>query len=119
MIQFFPCRCNQKKTRDLWWQGLPPSVRGRVWILAIGNELNITANLYNICLARARDHLQTFDNEADSLDKSIVLKRSTSTNTKYQNKIFDETNQESSMNVIQLDISRTFPNLGIFQEGGL
>lgn len=28
--------------RDLWWQGLPPSVRGKVWSLAVGNELNIT-----------------------------------------------------------------------------
>lgn len=28
--------------RDLWWQGIPPSVRGKVWSLAIGNELNIT-----------------------------------------------------------------------------
>lgn len=31
-----------RKVRDLWWQGIPPSVRGRVWSLAIGNELNIT-----------------------------------------------------------------------------
>lgn len=31
-----------KKVRDLWWQGIPPSVRGKVWSLAIGNELNIT-----------------------------------------------------------------------------
>ena len=31
-----------KRTRDIWWQGIPPSIRGKVWILAIGNELNIT-----------------------------------------------------------------------------
>ncbi|KAI0233375.1 TBC1 domain family member 12 [Lamellibrachia satsuma] len=31
-----------KKTRDLWWNGVPPSVRGQVWKLAIGNELNLT-----------------------------------------------------------------------------
>lgn len=34
-----------RKTRDLWWQGLPPSVRGQVWRLAIGNDLNVTRNL--------------------------------------------------------------------------
>uniref|UniRef100_A0A8C1YUV2 TBC1 domain family, member 14 n=1 Tax=Cyprinus carpio TaxID=7962 RepID=A0A8C1YUV2_CYPCA len=34
--------CSSKRVRDLWWQGLPPSVRGKVWSLAIGNELNIT-----------------------------------------------------------------------------
>lgn len=36
------CRKGTRRVRDLWWQGLPPSVRGRVWSLAIGNELNIT-----------------------------------------------------------------------------
>jgi len=35
-------RCTSRRVRDLWWQGLPPSVRGKVWSLAVGNELNIT-----------------------------------------------------------------------------
>ncbi|NXY43975.1 TBC14 protein, partial [Ceuthmochares aereus] len=34
--------CCSRKVRELWWQGIPPSVRGKVWSLAIGNELNIT-----------------------------------------------------------------------------
>ena len=33
---------NTKKVRELWWNGIPPSVRGRVWRLAIGNSLNLT-----------------------------------------------------------------------------
>lgn len=40
---FFLFRKQTKRARDLWWNGLPPSVRGRVWKLAIGNELNITS----------------------------------------------------------------------------
>ncbi|XP_051176828.1 TBC1 domain family member 14-like [Leptopilina boulardi] len=44
---------NMKKVRELWWRGLPPSVRGKVWKLAINNSLNITSNLYNLCLDRA------------------------------------------------------------------
>ncbi|XP_050445946.1 TBC1 domain family member 14-like [Cataglyphis hispanica] len=44
---------NTKKVRELWWRGLPPSVRGRVWKLAISNNLNITPHLYNLCLDRA------------------------------------------------------------------
>lgn len=44
---------NTKKVRELWWRGLPPSVRGKVWKLAIPNNLNITTHLYNICLERA------------------------------------------------------------------
>ena len=38
----FIFRKNTKKVRDLWWVGLPPSVRGRVWKLAFGNDLHIT-----------------------------------------------------------------------------
>ena len=36
-------RKNSKKARELWWMGIPPSVRGKVWKLAIGNELNLTS----------------------------------------------------------------------------
>lgn len=35
-------RCTSRRVRDLWWQGIPPSVRGKVWSLAVGNDLNIT-----------------------------------------------------------------------------
>lgn len=41
-VTVYLCRKGTRRVRELWWQGLPPSVRGRVWSLAIGNELNIT-----------------------------------------------------------------------------
>ncbi|XP_036902093.1 TBC1 domain family member 14 isoform X2 [Sturnira hondurensis] len=66
-----------RKVRDLWWQGIPPSVRGKVWSLAIGNELNITHDAG-----------------------------------------FSAADREASLELIKLDISRTFPNLCIFQQGG-
>uniref|UniRef100_A0A8C6EBH0 Rab-GAP TBC domain-containing protein n=1 Tax=Microcebus murinus TaxID=30608 RepID=A0A8C6EBH0_MICMU len=84
-----------RKVRDLWWQGIPPSVRGKVWSLAIGNELNITHQLFDICLARAKEKwrsLSTGGSEVESEDAGLEL--------------------------IKLDISRTFPNLCIFQQGG-
>lgn len=74
---------NTKKVRELWWRGLPPSVRGRVWKLAIPNSLNVTPHLYNICLDRAMS---------------------------------SPTNE--SLAAIRLDVSRTFPTLCVFQEGG-
>nr|CAH7765164.1 unnamed protein product [Callosobruchus chinensis] len=89
-----------KKTLELWWQGLPSSVRGRVWKLAIGNQLNVTEQLYEMCLLRAHNRLNaapdgpTLDEEGGAADL------------------------ESSMDAIRLDISRTFPHLGIFQQGG-
>ena len=35
-------RCTSRRVRELWWRGVPPSVRGKVWSLAVGNDLNIT-----------------------------------------------------------------------------
>jgi hypothetical protein len=67
-----------------------------VWRLAIGNELNLTPQLYEICLSRAQNRLNS--PEPSHCDPDV--------------------DQESSMDVIRLDISRTFPHLCIFQEGG-
>ncbi|XP_061664562.1 TBC1 domain family member 14 isoform X2 [Syngnathoides biaculeatus] len=94
--------CASRRVRDLWWQGIPPSVRGKVWSLAVGNELNITHELYNICLARAKEKWRSTPAgaaEAESQDAG-------------------SSDRESSLELIKLDISRTFPQLCIFQEGG-
>ncbi|XP_065769982.1 TBC1 domain family member 14 isoform X2 [Muntiacus reevesi] len=91
-----------RKVRDLWWQGIPPSVRGKVWSLAIGNELNITHELFDICLARAKERwrsLSTGGSEAETEDAG-----------------FSAADREASLELIKLDISRTFPSLCIFQQ---
>lgn len=88
---------NQRRTRDLWWRGIPPSVRGHVWKLAVGNELNITTELYEICASRSR---KLWCTKAAPDDPDLVNTR------------------ENSAHLIRLDVSRTFPQLGIFQESG-
>nr|KAF6502932.1 TBC1 domain family member 14 [Molossus molossus] len=91
-----------RKVRDLWWQGIPPSVRGKVWSLAIGNELNITHELFHICLGRAKERWRSFStggSEAENEDAG-----------------FSAADREASLELIKLDISRTFPNLCIFQQ---
>ncbi|MED6253585.1 hypothetical protein ATANTOWER_010225 [Ataeniobius toweri] len=93
--------CTSRRVRDLWWQGIPPSVRGKVWSLAVGNELNITHELYNICLARAKEKW-----------------RSTAVPSTETEDVLDSSDRESSLELIKLDISRTFPQLCIFQQGG-
>ncbi|XP_040359740.1 TBC1 domain family member 14 isoform X3 [Ixodes scapularis] len=85
---------HQRRTQELWWQGIPPSVRGHVWKLAVGNELNITSELYEICASRSRQVTR-----ADDPDRADT--------------------RENSAHLIRLDVSRTFPQLGIFQEGCL
>eukprot|EP01112_Ceratiomyxa_fruticulosa_P017024 TRINITY_DN5237_c0_g2_i1.p1 TRINITY_DN5237_c0_g2~~TRINITY_DN5237_c0_g2_i1.p1 ORF type:complete len:510 (-),score=76.20 TRINITY_DN5237_c0_g2_i1:36-1565(-) len=43
----------KKKTIALYWQGIPPSVRGKVWGLTLGNELRINRDLYEISQGHA------------------------------------------------------------------
>uniref|UniRef100_UPI0037E93EA9 TBC1 domain family member 12-like isoform X1 n=2 Tax=Semicossyphus pulcher TaxID=241346 RepID=UPI0037E93EA9 len=90
---------SSRRARDLWWAGLPPSVRGRVWSASIGNELNITAELYEIFLCRAKEKWRSV-NETESDDGASPA------------------NTESSLELITRDISRTFPSLCVFQKGG-
>ncbi|XP_064923536.1 TBC1 domain family member 12 isoform X2 [Columba livia] len=93
-----------RRVRELWWQGLPPSVRGKVWSLAVGNELNITPELYEIFLSRAKERWKSFsetssENDIEDVGASVA-------------------DREASLELIKLDISRTFPSLYIFQKGG-
>ncbi|XP_037611760.1 TBC1 domain family member 12-like, partial [Sebastes umbrosus] len=83
---------SSRRTRDLWWGGLPPSVRGRVWNLAVGNELNITAELYDIFLSRAKEKWRTLGETDDGAPSSLEL--------------------------ITRDTSRTLTSLCVFQKGG-
>ncbi|CAJ0574932.1 unnamed protein product, partial [Mesorhabditis spiculigera] len=87
-----------RKCRDLWWKGLPSKVRGKVWQLAIGNALNVSEELYNICCERAELRLNGIQETGETKEARY--------------------NREASVAQIQLDVSRTFPALGIFQEGG-
>ncbi|KAM8851990.1 TBC1 domain family member 12-like [Synchiropus picturatus] len=94
-----------RRVRELWWQGLPPSVRGRVWSLAIGNELNITPELYEIFLSRAKEKWRSYSETSSVADSESDGGASLA-------------DRESSLDLIKLDISRTFPSLFIFQKGG-
>ncbi|KAM4674818.1 TBC1 domain family member 14 isoform 2-T2 [Amazona ochrocephala] len=94
--------CCSRKVRELWWQGIPPSVRGKVWSLAIGNELNITHELYDICLARAKEKWRSLSTGAAEVEGEDAG--------------FSAADREASLELIKLDISRTFPNLCIFQQ---
>ncbi|XP_078588854.1 TBC1 domain family member 14-like isoform X2 [Branchiostoma floridae x Branchiostoma japonicum] len=92
-----------KKAQELWWQGLPPSIRGKVWKLAIGNDLNITYELYEIFRARAKDRIKLLCESGPESDEDPSPA---------------DWDRESSVELIKLDISRTFPHLCIFQKGG-
>ena len=96
---------NAKRTHQLWWHGLPPSIRGKVWKLAIGNELNLTKESYYFYEKKAKQKLDYLKHN-QGLDQSFDLSESKN----------GEKSDESSVELIKLDVSRTFPQLSFFQE---
>ncbi|KAM6898367.1 LOW QUALITY PROTEIN: TBC1 domain family member 12-like [Lycodopsis pacificus] len=76
-----------RRARDLWWGGFTSSVRGRVWSLAVGNELNITAELYEIFLSRAKEKWRSLNGVSSGLE------------------------------LISQDVSRTLSSLCVFHKG--
>lgn len=96
---------SQKRTRDMWWNGIPTNVRGKVWKLALGNDLNVTPELYEICVSRAEDRIR------QTIEVSEIYGNSETSSEPPSSK-------ESSVELIKLDVSRTFPQLCIFQKGG-
>jgi hypothetical protein len=48
----------------MWWNGIPPRLRGQVWQKAIGNDLEVTEATYNIALEKARKEVKTHGHEA-------------------------------------------------------
>ncbi|CAG2110726.1 unnamed protein product [Medioppia subpectinata] len=89
---------NCKKTRDQWWCGIPSHVRQRVWTLAIDNELNITEDIYRQCVIGSKDNIWAKHSVHCLEDEDCC--------------------GESAADLIKLDVSRTFPQLGLFQESG-
>jgi hypothetical protein len=45
----------RRRTRDLWWRGVPPRLRGEVWTRAVGNDLGLTETSYKAALGRAKE----------------------------------------------------------------
>ncbi|XP_039755965.1 TBC1 domain family member 12-like isoform X2 [Pararge aegeria] len=173
---------NSKRTLELWWSGLPPAIRGRVWQLAIENKLKISHDNYQDYVTKAKQKLH----EAQLRRKRLKINSKNTCNCKKEDKIedqkvddrlsadefartdersskrsskTDDSNEKSdkrlglprnfseqnlktltvdppkkccsksnpnlldysdecSMELIQLDIARTFPHLCIFQPGG-
>ncbi|CAF0735759.1 unnamed protein product [Adineta ricciae] len=100
------------KARKLWWHGLPPRVRGKVWKMAIGNELGITYELFSQLQQMAKEKLEETrqaedarSNHSASPQLPTTVSHSTETTSSY-------------FELIQLDVSRTFPQLGLFQQNG-
>lgn len=46
---------HEHRTRELWWRGISPKVRGRVWMRAMGNSLGLSHTSYEMARRRVGD----------------------------------------------------------------
>lgn len=79
----------------MWRQGIPPSIRAKVWPLAIGNKLKVTPEMYQIYRRRAVAYKQ----ERESGGKNVI-------------------GREHTLALIDTDLPRTFPSLKLFDASG-
>ncbi|KAL8668299.1 MAG: hypothetical protein Q9168_007070, partial [Polycauliona sp. 1 TL-2023] len=86
----------EPRTRELWWRGIAPRSRGRVWQKAIGNDLTLSENTYTKALQRAR-HTEI----------RIAATRGD-----------DPLKEKAWFDAIRRDANVTFPELQVFQAGG-
>ena len=58
-----------KSTRTMVYLGIPPAVRGKVWPVMIGNQLQITQELYRIFTGHARLRRASYHREAQRINE--------------------------------------------------
>ena len=117
--------------RDLVAFGVPPSLRGRVWPLAIGNPLKVTPELYMIYQERARAQNQRYlfestleedDASGAAADPHGASRRSHTTGTSATGVGPDtggmNIGREESLRGIGMDLPRTLPRLSLFGKRG-
>ncbi|PWZ00224.1 hypothetical protein BCV70DRAFT_200376 [Testicularia cyperi] len=78
---------------SLWWKGAPPSIRGRVWALAIGNPLMLPRNLL------------------DQIEKKAASSKAGASGS-------ESIIPPSVLDAIDLDVEDTLPSLKLFQQAG-
>lgn len=87
-------RKKSKQVEKLVKKGVPPKVRGEIWLRLIGNPMGITQEFFFINVSKAqrlREQLEIGD--------------------------FEAIGKEGSLKFIKTDISRTFHQMGYFREG--
>ena len=119
-----------KNIKEYFYMGLPPSVRGRVWMLCLGNRFSITKEYYQIQVNNSKEILKKYKmkkeaNNSYKKNNSIYLNKDNNIDVEKidenDNENDEEDNKnnikdkEKSINIIELDIERTFPYLGLFK----
>lgn len=101
------------RVRTLAFRGIPASVRGRVWQVALGNPLNVSEELFDVLKDRAYAGRMEYLRGRETIDKA-------------DGDVGGHGGQAESMLVsersahkaIMLDLPRTFPELAFFHAKG-
>ena len=110
---------NNKNIKKYFFEGIPNIIRGKIWSLCIGNKFSITKEYYDNEAKKSIQLLMKLErnsqkksknnnyNEESDLSSSLSL----STKKMYSKYIKQTLDKEKSINLIDLDIERTFPYL--------
>lgn len=86
----------EHRTRELWWQGVSPQVRGQVWLRATGNALGLTYKSYMRALQRVKDLQAKTMEDLSEKDRRIC----------------------GCFSSVERDTELAFPELNLFQKRG-
>ena len=112
---------NNKNIKKYFYDGIPNIIRGKIWALCIGNKFSITKEYYDIEAKKSIQLLMKLERnnlKKRSISNSIVeesdFSSSMSLSTKkiYSKYIRQTLDKDKSINLIDLDIERTFPYMG-------
>lgn len=86
---------HEHRTRELWWRGINPKIRGQVWARAVGNPLGLTRKSYDRALQRVQDlRARPVESRSDK-DREMM----------------------GWIANIEKDVPSVFPELNLFQSG--
>jgi hypothetical protein len=88
---------SSKSTRTAWFSGIPPSLRGELWPVAVGNGLHIVPEIFEIQIEKVRTA------RLNQVDRSNIS---------------SNTSRESSIDLVDGDVPRTFADLAVFTSEG-
>ena len=131
IIPFWSKMKNSKNIKKYFYDGIPNTTRGKVWGLCIGNKFSITKEYYDIELNKSiqliiklnkNNKNKSIENKKEintdninNINESENSSISLTTKKIYAKYIKQTLDKEKSINLIDLDINRTFSSLGIFK----
>ena len=109
-----------KKIKKYFYEGIPNEIRGKVWMLCLGNRFSITKEYYQIQVSNSKELLKQYQNKGnisnnENNENEDNLDEDDDDNDEINNLFAHGKDKGKSINVINLDIERTFPYLNIFK----